>query len=308
MAASPFHPGERAVQERAGEVAIADRVGEGIGDLVPPAAAEFLAEREMVVLAARAANGDVWATLLTGAPGFVRATGLRAVEVGVLPPPGDPLAGILEDGSEPEVGLLAIDPATRRRMRVNGRASRTTAGLAITATQVFANCPKYIRPRQVVGHRRAAASGPARHGPALSDAQQAWVARADTFFVGTTDVDSAADASHRGGAPGFVQVVGPDHLRFPDYRGNSMYMTLGNLDRRPAIGLLFVDWEAGGTLQLTGTASVDHDLARARALDPKARRLVDVTVTGVVELPGRSPLSWRPLDEAGAGAGPGGGA
>jgi hypothetical protein len=77
-----------------------------------------------------------------------------------------------------------------------------------------------------------------------------------------------------------------------------MYMTLGNLARNPAVGLLFVDWEQGDTLQVTGTASVDHDLGRARAHDPRARRLVEVSVTGVVELAGRSPLSWRPVEEA----------
>jgi predicted pyridoxine 5'-phosphate oxidase superfamily flavin-nucleotide-binding protein len=261
----------------------------------------------MVVLAARAPGGDVWATLLVGPAGFAHAADERTVEVGARPVAGDPLADLVRSGGNPSVGLLAIDPATRRRMRVNGRASGIPGGVAITATQVFANCPKYIRPRRVVEHRAGAgAPEPPRHGPILSGVQQAWVAGADTFFVGTTDTDGSADASHRGGAPGFVEVVGPDHLRFPDYRGNSMYMTLGNLDRQPGIGLLFVDWHAGGTLQLTGTASVDHDLARARAHDPKARRLVDVTVTGVVELPGRSPLAWQPVEEATPGTAPAG--
>jgi predicted pyridoxine 5'-phosphate oxidase superfamily flavin-nucleotide-binding protein len=302
MAASPFHPGERAVEERAGEVAIAERVGGGIHDVIPPPAAEFLREQEMVVLAAGVASGDVWVTLLTGAPGFARAAGERTVEVDAVPVPGDPLAPALAATEHP-VGLLAIEPATRQRMRVNGRASPRPGdppGLVVTATQVFANCPKYIRPREVVAYRAADATDrpPARRGEALTEAQQRWVAGSDTFFIGTADVDGAADASHRGGAPGFVEVVGPDHLRFPDYRGNSMYMTLGNLARNPAVGLLFVDWEQGDTLQVTGTASVDHDLGRARAHDPRARRLVEVSVTGVVELAGRSPLSWRPVEEA----------
>lgn len=92
-----------------------------------------------------------------------------------------------------------------------------------------------------------------------------------------------------------MRVVGDDRLRIPDYRGNSMYMALGNLERQPAAGLLFVDWEWGSTLQLTGEVRVDHDLARV--LDPRARRVLDLTVTQVVELPGRSPLSWAPVDD-----------
>ena len=300
---SPFHPGERAVQERAGEVALADRVGGGIGELVPPAAADFLAEREMVVVAARAPGGQVWATLLTGPEGFADAPDEGTVVVHAAPAEGDPLRPVLVPGTHTPVGILAVDPATRRRMRVNGIATATAEGLTIATTQVFANCPKYIRPRRVVARRpddpaSAPVAPAARTGAALTAEQRAWVSGADTFFVGTADVDGAADASHRGGAPGFVHVVGDDRLRIPDYRGNSMYMTLGNVERQPAAGLLFVDWEGGSTLQLTGEVTVDHDLAAARALDPRARRVLDVTVTEVVELPGRSPLSWAPVDDA----------
>ena len=298
---SPFHPGERAVQERAGEVALADRVGGGIGELVPAAAADFLAEREMVVVAARAPGGQVWVTLLTGPEGFADAPDEGTVVVHAVPAEGDPLRAVLAPGTRTQVGLLAVDPATRRRMRVNGVAAATAEGLTIVTMQVFANCPKYIRPRRVVARRPddPASAGPAaRSGATLTAAQRAWVSGADTFFVGTADVDGSADASHRGGAAGFVHVVGDDRLRIPDYRGNSMYMTLGNLERQPAVGLLFVDWEGGSTLQLTGEVTIDYDLAAARALDPRARRVLDVTVTEVVELPGRSPLSWAPVDDA----------
>ena len=54
------------------------------------------------------------------------------------------------------------------------------------------------------------------------------------------------------------------HLSFPDYAGNTMYMTLGNLAANPRAGLLFLDWETGDALQLTGRAAIDWSAERAR--------------------------------------------
>ena len=159
-------------------------------------------------------------------------------------------------------------------MRVNGLATATADGLTIVTTQVFGNCPKYIRPRRVVARRPDGErpGGAARRAPSSPPPSGRGCGAADTFFVGTADVDGSADASHRGGAAGFVHVVGDDRLRIPDYRGNSMYMTLGNLERQPAAGLLFVDWERGSTLQLTGEVRVDHDLERPRRSTPSSAR------------------------------------
>ena len=92
-----------------------------------------------------------------------------------------------------------------------------------------------------------------------------------------------ADASHRGGRPGFAEVAyGGRQLTFPDYRGNRMFQTLGNLTINPRAGLLFVDWETGSTLQLTGRAQIVWD-AQAVAPRPGAERLVEVTVGAVRE-------------------------
>jgi predicted pyridoxine 5'-phosphate oxidase superfamily flavin-nucleotide-binding protein len=156
-------------------------------------------------------------------------------------------------------------------MRVNGHVARTGDGLTITADQVFANCPKYITPREVPPPSGVTETG---HAPGLTDAQRAVVARADTFFVGTHVPGRGADASHRGGPPGFVTVTGPRTLSWPDYRGNAMYLTLGNLELDPACGLLFPDWVGGRPLRLTGRAAVDWDPARAASV-PGAERMID---------------------------------
>jgi len=285
-----YHRGERAVQARAGELARADHSARAIGDRVPPVAAAFLADQPMVVVAAADPAGRRWASLLTGPAGFARAADERTVEVAAVPAVGDPLRAVL--AAPATVGMIALDPTTRRRMRVNGRARPTREGFRLLTDQVYANCPKYIQQRDRRTPVPAAVPGSARTGGALTTAQQAAVAAADTVFV-ATGAEGGADASHRGGEPGFVQVLSPTRLRWPDYSGNAMYMTLGNLALDPAAGLLVPGWATGTTLQITGSARVDWSPAAAEGF-PGALRMVELTVAQVVELPGASPLRWGP--------------
>jgi predicted pyridoxine 5'-phosphate oxidase superfamily flavin-nucleotide-binding protein len=75
--------------------------------------------------------------------------------------------------------------------------------------------------------------------------------------AGSGSTAPRADASHRGGPPGFVEVAGDGaRLRFPDFPGNRMFQTLGNLAVDPRVGLLFVDWDTGTALQVTGRAEI----------------------------------------------------
>lgn len=94
-------------------------------------------------------------------------------------------------------------------------------------------------------------------GEALTPGQVRAVRRADTFFIATTAEADGVDASHRGGLPGFVEVLSPVELAWPDYAGNAMFLTLGNLTVDPRAGLLFPDWESGAVLQLTGRARTE---------------------------------------------------
>ncbi|GAB2574441.1 pyridoxamine 5'-phosphate oxidase family protein [Streptomyces capparidis] len=280
---SVYHPGERAVQHRAGATEAADHVGRSVRETIPAVAAAFLAERRTLVVGAADPAGRVWASLLTGPPGFLHAGEERTLDVAAAPPPGDPLAAALAAGPHP-VGTLALDPARRRRMRLNGTARPRGGGLRIETAQVYANCPKYIQRRDITGEE-APAAAPPRTGTELTLAQQLLVSTADTFFISTADgATGAADASHRGGAPGFVEVLDGRRLRWPEYPGNNMFMTLGNLHTSSRTGLLVVDWATGTTLQLTGEAAVRWE--------GEGTPHVHLTVTGVVERPGGSPLRW----------------
>lgn len=278
----PYHHGSRAVQDLVGVRELADHVGRSIGDGIRPVAAAFLELQPMLVIGGADPAGAVRASLLTGAPGFVRATGPRQVSVAGGLGAADPLASALAHEGTP-VGTIALDPRTRRRMRLNGRARPTPRGLAIEADQVFSNCPKYIQKRQLLpGRREPEPCAPVR-GEALTPDQRAFVAAADTFFIATVHAHGA-DAGHRGGNPGFVRILSPTELAWRDYPGNSMFLTLGNLTADPRAGLLFLDWTTGSTLQLTGTARTTHA--------DDGSRTVRFALGEVVETPGASPWSW----------------
>ncbi|MFI6576446.1 pyridoxamine 5'-phosphate oxidase family protein [Nocardiopsis sp. NPDC050513] len=282
---STYHRGERAVQRRSGLPEAADHAGRSIRDSVPAVAARFLAAQRLLVVGAADARGRVWASPLTGAPGFLRAEDDRTVGVDAVPRAGDPLSGVF-DGRPVQVGAIALDPAARRRMRVNGTARRVgSTGLRLAADQVYANCPKYIQRRTLEPAVPADDVTP-RHGDRLSADQQGLLRRADTFFVATASDTGAADASHRGGNPGFVSVHSPRLISWPDYVGNAMFMTLGNLWVDGRAGLLVPDWETGDLLQITGTARV-----RWADDSPGARRSVEFSVAEVVATPRAGLLS-----------------
>lgn len=294
-----YHNGEIAVQERAALTDQARFSLGGIGDSVPAVAAAFLAEQPMIVVGAADRAGRVWATQLTGAPGFLRVPDPRTLTIDALPLPEDPLSAVLaEAGADApaQLGMIAIEPATRRRMRMNGTAVRHGGGLRVTLEQVVANCPKYIQKRS---HRAlppseeatAAGARTVTGGTELSTAQQRAVSAADTFFIATASDRGDTDASHRGGNPGFVQVLSPTLLRWPDYVGNAMFLTLGNLMLNPAAGIVVPDWETGSSLLLTGTAHTVWD-AEEIARIPGAQRLVEFSVEAVREVSAASPLRW----------------
>jgi uncharacterized protein len=286
------HPGERRLQVQAG-VRRADWGSASTTREIPDVAARFLAAQRLIAVSAADDDGRLWASVLTGSAGFVSAADETMVRSRVNVSEVDPLHGALTDGRP--IGMLAIDPAQRKRMRVNGRARSDGDDLLIDTDQVYANCPKYIRSREpdeptpIDPRARAVA-----RGEGLSPSQIAWIETADTFFIGTAAAPFGADASHRGGAPGFV-VASAGCLTWPEYLGNSMFMTLGNLELDPRCGVIFVDWEHGHTLQLTGRAVTSWEADRA-ALFPDALGVVDFEITEVVEVRNHLPVTWSSGD------------
>ncbi|MBO9447555.1 pyridoxamine 5'-phosphate oxidase family protein [Ruegeria sp. R14_0] len=289
----PFHAGELAAQHRAGAGHIAEQAAPFIRDFMPDQHRDFYQAQPFLVAASGDAEGRVWATIIEGPDGFVEASDPRTLELNTHLDPSDPLAQALGNGAD--IGVVGIELATRRRNRLSGRTRPIENGLAIDIRQTFGNCPQYINERDWwrVARNKDAKPVVSDH---LSPAQIAHITRADTLFIGSGRhgpqglASDGFDASHRGGEPGFVRVIGPNQLRIPDYSGNNFFNTIGNLLEDPRIGLLFVDFASGGLLHLTGRAEIDWTPAEAQ--DPNILRMIDVQVDAVVERPEALSLRW----------------
>ncbi|MFJ4579496.1 pyridoxamine 5'-phosphate oxidase family protein [Streptomyces echinatus] len=279
-----YHAGSRAVQDLVGVRERADHVGRSLGQDIKVVAAAFLELQPLLVVgAADPGTGGVWASALTGAPGFVRATGPRRMSVVTGARHGPLAAALATPGTR--VGTIALDPRTRRRMRLNGRLTPTARGFAVEADQVFSNCPKYIQRRDSYETPAGRTPGTSRRLTGLHADAEALIRSADTFFLATVH-PGGADVSHRGGNPGFVHVTSPRELAWPDYSGNAMFLSLGNLRADRRAGLLFLDWDTGTTLQLTGEARAEFA--------PDGTRTVRFTLAEARWTPAALPLRWSP--------------
>jgi ferredoxin-NADP reductase/predicted pyridoxine 5'-phosphate oxidase superfamily flavin-nucleotide-binding protein len=260
----PYHQGELAVQERAGVLQSARTAAGALRDRIPAGAIRFIGAQTMLVAGSLDAHGGVWASVLFGVPGFLRTADDRTLildRTACHTATGDLLWDNLQ--TNPRIGLLLIELETRRRLRINGRVRDAThSRCVIDVERAYANCPKYIQRRRLqVAEPCEERSKPLyQQGRQLDAARQAWIESADTFFVASAHPEQGVDASHRGGYPGFVKVLNPHRLRVPDYAGNNMFNTLGNFAGYPHAGLVFIDFEHGHLLQLSGVPELRWDL------------------------------------------------
>ena len=296
MPASPWHAGERLLQEHVGVAARMAQIGPKVlRDYMPDQHRDFYAQLPLLLAGAVDPAGDPWAGALEGEPGFAWSPDPRVLRVAAMPDADDPLAAGLGPGKA--LGLLGIELQTRRRNRVNGlvsawdgrrfevtvgRPSATVRSTSRRANGIFA------RARPALRRRRAGIGG-------LDAAAAALIRRSDTFFVAsyadTPEGGRQVDISHRGGRPGFVRVDG-DVLTIPDFSGNRYFNTLGNLAANPRAGLLFIDFERGDTLQLSGPTELVLEGPEVASFEG-AERLWRVRARRAVRRPGALALRWR---------------
>jgi predicted pyridoxine 5'-phosphate oxidase superfamily flavin-nucleotide-binding protein len=294
----PFHTGEIAVQERTGERDSARRHGVGISSRIMPGALPFLERQRLLAVSAVADDGQLWTSAWCGAPGFVRSTDGQHVHIQsslMDLPPGDPVRVAVAIGRD--LGMLAIEFASRRRLRINGSVAAISADeISLVVRESVANCPKYIQRRR---HELSASSTtrrPVAHGHLVDDERRALIERADTAFVGSVHRTRGTDASHRGGVPGFIKIVDATTLRVPDYPGNSMFMTLGNFEVDPRASLAVLDFERGRMVSFSGSARLRFVGEDPRHPTGGTGRYWDLTVREWVQLDLQPAVRWELLE------------
>jgi len=304
-----FHAGEQAWQSEVGVRERLEAVGRMvIRDHMPEQHRELFGKLPTLLLAVQDASGQPWATMLQGPPGFTDSPDARTLRIHALPSADDPVRPWLTEGAP--VGLLGLEPHTRRRNRANGRLQAVgPGGIEVAVVQSFGNCPKYIHARRPQADATLTPRPAEALGPMLDEAAIAWLRRADTFFIATasaaqpgSDWTEGVDVSHRGGRPGFVHVAVHDadgatclRLTVPDYSGNLHFNTLGNLRVWPQAGLLVPDFDDGSLLHLAAEASVTTE-GPALAAHPGALRLLHLDVRGGWRRPQALPLRWTPAE------------
>ena len=260
---SPFHAGELAIHARFGTQEQIDRQGRRfIRDYLTQQHQEFFTQLAYLIVGTVDEAGSPWASIIVGKPGFISLISDRSIGITTKILPGDPLAITLAEGID--IGLLGIELSNRRRNRLNGVVSLKNGDhFEVRVGQSFGNCPQYIQVRTYdFKELTPKISKPVKEIIGFSDLEKAIIASSDTFFIATAYLNSDAgiakgvDVSHRGGKPGFVRIDSDQTLTIPDFSGNCLFNTFGNLEVNPKAGLLFADFQTGDLLYLTGTAEV----------------------------------------------------
>lgn len=256
--ASSWHAGEREMQHRAGvDDALADLDVRIFRNNLGTTQQAFYARLSYAVLGSVDKSGSPWATMVEGNPGFLAAHGVFALDITMERDASDPADEGFEQGSA--IGMIGIDLATRRRLRLNGHIDRWSSGtFRLAIEQSFGNCPKYIQARAAsfVSTTDDRSSVIAEELPVLDEHARALIASSDTFFVASyvdrEGGERQVDVSHRGGLPGFIRVEPDGVLTVPEFPGNTFYNTLGNFLLNPRAGLWCADFRTGEVLQMTG--------------------------------------------------------
>ena len=303
---SPFHAGEQEVQARVGVRDQVERAGRNmIREQMPEQHRELFETLPLLVVGSIDSEGRVWASLLSGEPGFVGSPTATTLHIQARPALGDPLAAQLTLGAP--LGLLGLQFETRRRNRANGRiVTRDAESFSVKVEQSFGNCKQYIQAREPRFDRtlEGLAAPPRSEGPRLSARSCELLSHSDTLFIATASASAkqggdgeGVDVSHRGGRPGFVRVQDTPtgtRLTIPDFTGNFVFNTFGNLAVNPHAGIVCADFATGDILTITGTARAIWEGPELEAFEG-AERLLSFEVDSARFLEHALPLRFEDL-------------
>ena len=300
---SPFHKGEQAIQSRLGVRERMERFGSRvIRDFMPEQHREFYKQLPFIFVGHADNEGWPWASILFNQPGFIHSDKPETLTLNTQPVEGDPLAESLQ--KDIRLGLLGIELPTRRRNRLAAHVTgHSDTAIHLDIDQAFGNCPQYIQTRELEMLDPRKLPKPEVKDIKIFDTQaKDLIANSDTFFVASyvgknlnNEEDQAsegADVSHRGGQAGFIRVDNDTTLTIPDYLGNNHFNTFGNFEENSKAGLLFIDFETGHILTLTGTVELLWDSPETKHFEG-AERLWKFHIDHGRWIQNGLPLRWK---------------
>ncbi len=256
-----FHQGQLAVQKITGEQEIAKMRIPMISSSLHPRSTAFIEHQVLAFLGSEDSNGALWLSLIVGEQGFITVPSLQEIKINL-----SKIRSNKEDifftniKTNPTVGLLFHEAARRARYRAWGKVNEIEGYLSFDIKMGYPSCPKHIQREVIeVSEKSTDLSPQYENGTILGESEKAWILSSHTFFISTQTKKGDIESSHRGGNPGFIDILDNGLIRVPDYLGNSMFSTLGNIYENPKAALLFIDYDKGETLQLSGIAELQFN-------------------------------------------------
>lgn len=263
-----FHSGEILIQTESGVEKRADKMGNKlIRDHIIDQHKEFFENLNYVFIALHGRTGKPWITFIQGPAGFIFSPNETTLNISTKTIAQDELGLQVWQGNA--VGIVGLDLSNRRRNRLNGnfKHSEHDEKLSIKVGHSFGNCPKYIQLRNFepylateksLADKKLSVRNNYEHIVELSENDVNLIEAADTLFIASSKQQhSDLDASHRGGNPGFVRVNDNKELWFNDYPGNNFFQTFGNVQNYSYVGLMFIDFDSGDLLLLSGQSRLE---------------------------------------------------
>lgn len=290
----PWHEGEEKLHQWL-------RVPHGSNPTSPflsPRAASLVQQCPILALGTLDYQGRPWSTIWGGTAGF--ATPVSESLIGLqtqVDSKYDPVVQALLTGNQTEaykgkmVSGLAVDLENRRRVKLYGRmvtgslsdGDAGQAQLVVHIEESLGNCPKYMNKKHIVPAKPD--SKLISDSPQLSATAVELLSRADTIFISSSHGATTMDTNNRGGPPGFMRVQSNNAsgavIVYPEYSGNRLYQTLGNLETTPLAGFVVPDFDTGNVLYFTGSTEILAGKDAAAVL-PRSNLAVRVTIAAAI--------------------------
>jgi predicted pyridoxine 5'-phosphate oxidase superfamily flavin-nucleotide-binding protein len=303
--ASVFHEGEKSFHKALGIEERMDEMGKRMmRDHMPDQHRDFFAQLPMIHICVLDENGHPSAILRTGNPGFISSPDEYTLIIDSQPLAGEPENLQLTKGSK--ISIVGVEFATRRRNRLNATIlSHQDNKLEMRVDLSFGNCPKYIQIRNMFPPEQLDLNSEVFRSDNLGKTERKIITAVDTLFIASRssvindEPKNGIDINHRGGNPGFIEIIDDQTIQFPDYLGNNMFNTFGNIVSDPRVAIQLIDFENKTLMHIQGRAEIitlegkfdgNPDMGRRVKI-----RIENITIT-TDALPFKPEfISWSPM-------------